>query len=265
MPKQLLAAGLLVKTEIVPLSGLTQLREYTLLRSNVSNDFYPFNVPQAEHVDKLVPRLFVYNGLTWVFLDFAYLPRADVFDAPNLSRDNDHIVYMRPDVTVGEGQYPRFHDPNLRSYRVAIYHRQTRERVLLDGFTEVYGVGSSSFWRPDAQQLAFTTTGCIEGQPQCRQLVVLNCAGQTVLDGNRFAQLKGLEFMSWSPDGKRVAALRPTKPNIFGQGGGRVEVLDLANLSVKFAGEIDGPLAAQYAGRLDEAIRWDGEECVIRR
>ena len=42
--------------------------------------------------------------------------------------------------------------------------------------------------------------------------VITDAVGQVVLDGWKMPELKDLEFICHSPDGKRIAALRPARP-----------------------------------------------------
>ena len=264
VPGVMLSAGLLVKTESISLSPFVQLRRYELRQSTLSNDFYPFNLGETAKVDTLVPKLYAWNGLGWDLVDFAYMPRAQIMDAPNLGHRNDVIVYMRPDVVPGEGDYPRFAAPNLRSYRVVICHVDDKKKYVLDCYTDVYGLGMGSFWRKDNEQVAFTTV-CAKTTPHTRQLVVLDGGGNVVLDGSILPGLIDLEFISWSPDGQRLAALRPREPHTRGHGGGTLVEIDIERHLVRDIEEISGTAVLKSPDRFEDLIEWDQGHCRLRK
>lgn len=259
VPGLLPRTGMLMRTERIGLARRLELRRYELLHSDVSNDFYPFNVARAQPVDALVSKLFVRAGGAWRFQDFVEMPRAEDSGAANVSPDGLRVVYERPDVTDGEGDWPRAYPRDRRARRVAIRHLGNGQPFLLDCFTEVYGLGGASHWRSDGAQLAFTTT-CVDSQPHVRQLVVLDACGKRLLDASTVEALDGLEFISYSPGGKRIAALRPVEPRTAGRSGGMLVEVDLESRTVSNVAEIPSLLGCKHVGRFDKLIGWDGQD-----
>jgi len=181
------------------------------------------------------------------------MPRA-AYGAPHISSSGDRIVYERPDVAAGEGNWPRTYGYG-RSRRVAIFHRQTAQRFLLDDYTEVYGLGRAGFWRKDEESLAFTSR-CMITKPPCRTLVVLDACGKALLDAAIMPELKDLEFISHGPAGRRIAALRPAVPREGGRHGGVVVEVDTTQRKLRQVGEIPSTVACRYVGRFEELIEW---------
>jgi len=259
------SAGMLVRTVRVPLAWTVELRRYELLKSDVSNDFYPHNVARARPADRLTSKLFVRGERGWSFLDFAEMPAAGAYGAANVSSSGDRIVYERPDIVDGEGKWPRAYPRNRRTRRVAIAHLSTGQRFLLDCFTEVYGLGRASFWHPDEQSLALTTT-CVKDEPAVRYLVVLDACGLVVLDAAALPGLKDLEFIAWGPDGKRIAALRSRDAREGGRRGGTLFEVDVARRAVREVADVPTTLGCRYVGRYEHLIRWDAHgRCALRK
>ena len=256
MPDKLPAAGLLLRTEVVPLTDRLQLRRYELLRSSISNDFYPFNVKQARRVDKVISRLYVWSEGNWKMLDFAAMPRAVPYGAPYLSPDGTRIIYERPITSVGEGDFPRAQDAHRRVHQVAIYHVQTGQRFLLDTITRVDGLGRASHWRRDGGAVAFSTY-CMRHRPYCRTLMVLGPCGQLVLDNAIFPELVGLEYICYSPDGRRIAALRPSDASVGPAGGGVLVEIDVQAKAVRTVGQIPNEVACRHLDDFERLLRWD--------
>ena len=257
MPEVLPSAGLLLRCERVRLAPHLELRRLELLRSNISNDFYPFNVSRAVRMSGLVSKLYVWRA-GWKFLDYIELPAALPYEAPNVSPDGRRIVYERPDVSPGEGDFPRALRRDRRTYRAAIYDYVTAQRSLLDRFSEVYGLGMASFWRPDSKALAMSTTCFVEGQA-CLQLAVLDLYGQVILDGSMLPELKGLEFICHSPDGRRIAALRPMTPRVGGRDGGILVEVDPERQTVQAVAEVPPALACRNLGRFERLVAWNSD------
>lgn len=256
MPGAMPSTGLLLKCERVRFSRHLELRRYEMLQSEVSNDFYPLNVSKAVPAGRVLSKLYVWRGLGWQFLDFADLPRADTRSVANLSPDGQRIVYESPDVGEGEGEFPRAYLPGRRTYQAVIYDHHARRKFPLAGLSEVYGLGSASHWRRDGQAVAFSTTCFAEGQP-CPQLVVLGSSGEVILSAAAMPELKDLEFISYSPDGRRIAALRPVRPRSGGLFGGSVVEVDVQERSLREVGEIPAADASQNLWRFDRLIEWD--------
>lgn len=258
-PDVIPAAGMLIKTESLPLSGDFELRRYELLRARVSNDFYPLNVSSARRVDRLMPKLFVRRGSGWKLLDFANLPMAEVGDAPNLSLSRRQIVYERPDVDDAEGDWPVQYPHDRRTSQVVIYDAAIGQKFLLEQLAKVYGLGQASYWRPGGQQLAFTSL-CVQCKPAQRGLVVLEACGTLLADPIRNPELAGLEFIAYSPDGGRIAALRTEATGVGGRRGGTLVEVDPAAKTVRDVGPVSAMAACRHLGRMEEMLRWkDGK------
>ncbi|KPK82949.1 MAG: hypothetical protein AMJ81_08775 [Phycisphaerae bacterium SM23_33] len=258
MPGLLPSTGMLMRTTRIPLSSRLELRRYELLNSDVGNEFYPFNISRAKPVDTLASKLFAWKGWAWQFQDFVEMPRAEVFNAANVSPDGRRVVYERPDVTEGEGEWPRAYSRDRRTRRVAIRHLDNGQRFLLDCYTEMYGLGRASHWRHDGAELAFTTT-CVKGSPHVRQLVVLDACGRTLLDVATMKELEGLEFISYSPKGSRIAALRPIEPNAGGRSGGMLVEVDLEKRTVANVAEVAPLVGCKHVDQFEKLIKWDKE------
>jgi len=256
MPGVLPAAGLLLRCERIRLNSHLELRRLELLRSDVSNDFYPLNVSRAAHADWLVSKLYVRKGWKWEFLDYAEIPLAGRRHAANISEDGHRIIYERPNVAEGEGDLPRAYPRDCRTYSVVIYDRAAGRKFVLEDFLELYGLGTASHWRPDGEAVAFSTTCYLDGQP-CPQLAILDACGNVILDGSRMPALRGMEFICYSPDGRRIAALRPARPRSDGRGGGMLVEIDVAARSVREVGEIPALLACRHIGRFERLVKWD--------
>ena len=264
MPGVLPSTGLLLRCERIPLARGLELRRIELLRSDISNDFYPLNVSRGVPVDRLVSQLHVRDGVRWKFLDFVRMPLAKAHAAANLSGDGQRIIYERPDIAEGEGEFPRAYPRDRRTYRVAIYDRRTGRRALLDRFAELYSLGAASHWRPDGQAAAFTTTCYVDDQP-CPQVAVVDACGQAILDAEMMPELRNLEFISYSPDGARIAALRPSKPRTGGRDGGALVEVNVEEQTLKDVAEISPPLACEYLNRFGQMVVWDADgHCRLR-
>jgi len=262
VPGVLPSAGMLLETQRVRLTPNLELRRYKLLKSDVGNVAYPLNVQRAKFADRLVAKLFVRRGENWHFLDFADMPRARSYLAPNLSPAGTRIVYERPVVDSTEGPWPRAYPRDRRGRCVVIRHLETDLQFQLQQYTDVYGLGLASHWRPDGQQVAFTTDCARAGRAGGTdrwQLVVLDATGQVVLDAERLKGLAGLEFIAYSPDGKRIAALKPTEPRAAGRRGGKLVELDLTARKLRTVAEVPALLACKYVGRFEKLVAWDAQ------
>ena len=252
------SAGMLLETQRVRLAANVELRRYKLLKSDLGNEAYPLNVQRAKFADTLVSKLYVRRGEDWCFLDYADMPRARSYLSANLSPDGTRIIYERPVVDSTEGQWPRAYPRDRRRRCVTIRHLQTGLTFLLSQYTDVYGLGLASHWRRDGEQLAFTT-GCADGGRDRWQLVVLDATGRVLLDAARLKDLAGLEFITYSPNGKRIAALRPEEPRAGGRRGGQLVELDVAAGTVRTVADVPPLLACKYVGRFEELIAWDAQ------
>lgn len=264
VPDVMLSAGLLLRWERVPLASGLELRRIELLRSDVSNDFYPLNVSRARPADRLVSQLHVRRWLRWQFLDYVEMPLAEAHAAANVSPDGRRIIYERPDIAEGEGRFPRAYPRDRRTYRVAIYDRRTGRRLLLEDFAELYGLGSASHWRPDGQAAAITTTCYVDGQP-CPQVAIVDTCGQVILGAQIMPELRDLEFICHSPGGARLAALRPARARCGGREGGVLVEVDVAGRTVRDVAEITPALACEHLDRFEEMVVWDADgHCRLR-
>jgi hypothetical protein len=256
MPDVALGAGVLLKTSVTKLGANYELREYELYRSDWSNDFYPFNVHGATIEGHLLSKLFVWAGGKWQFLDFVHLENVVANHADNVSPDGWRIVYERPAVLQNEGEYPRAFENDRRSRQVVIYDHRTRKNFVLENFSEAYGLGQGSFWTPDGSRLAMTTS-FIPTEPQQRGLVVMDFCGNILLDAGQIPEMEGLEFIGWSPDLNKVAALRPLQAGVSGCKGGALIEVDVANHKARAVGEIPPPLVCKFNGRFEQLVKWD--------
>ncbi len=271
VPGMMLSTGMLLRSEKVPLASELELRRIELLHSKISNDFYPLNVPSATSVDRFVSQLYVREGLKWKFLDFIEMRLARRHDAPNLSPDGKRIIYERPDVSPGEGEYPRAYPPDRRTHRVAIYDVRTHRRFLMDRFAELYALGYASFWSPDGQVAAITTTCYPEAEGSnggetllvsagpCRQLALVDPCGQVILDAEALPALVELEFISFSPDGSRIAALRPVEPRHQGRNGGTLVEVDPRTRTATDLAEVTPQQACRYLDHFERMVVWDAD------
>lgn len=256
MPGVLPSAGMLLRTRPVRLARNVQLCRYELLKSDVGNAFYPFNISRAAHFDRLVSKLYVWENGRWRFADFVTMLNAQDGDSANVSTDGRRVVYERPGVSTAEGAWPRAYPRDRRSRRVTIRHVGAGQAFVSDRFTEVYGLGGGSHWRRDGNELAFTTT-CVKNGQAVRQMVVLDACGNVRLDAEGVPALAGLEFVGYSPDGQRIAALRPRKPADRGRQGGMLVEVDVAARSVREVAEVPALTACEHSGRYDRIVEWD--------
>jgi len=264
MPDVLPSAGVLLQCRTVPLGRDFQLRRFEVLRSDVGNEFYPFNVPRAAPVGRLVSKLYVRRGIAWQFVDFVEMPEAESGAAANLSSDGQLVIYERPKIADGEGQFPRAYPRDRRTYQVCIYDRRTGQRFTAGRFSEVYGLGSSRHWRADGEAAAISTTCFVDGRP-CPQLAILNACGQVVLDAATLPELRGLEFICYCPGAERIAALRPARPRVGGRDGGTLVEVDVDQRTVKAVGEIPAALACKHLGEIDRLVEWTADgHCRVR-
>jgi hypothetical protein len=149
---------------------------------------------------------------------------------------------------------------------VCIYHRRTGERFVLDCLTELDGLGSSSFWRGDEEALAFTAR-CMDAEPFVRGLVVTDGCGQVRLGPREAPALEGLEFICHSPDGRRIAALRPTTGGrgVGGRLGGMLVEVDVRSRTVRNVAEVPAAVGCRHVRQYDRLVRWDESgRCSLR-
>jgi hypothetical protein len=256
VPGMVPTAGMLVRTERVRLAPHFELQRYHMLQSDLSNDFYPYNVPRARPAGGSVSKLFVLRDEGWELVDFAEMPLARAQAAANVSPSGERIIYNRPDVAWGEGDWPRLYAHDLRSRRVCIYHRRTGERFVLDCLTELEGLGASGFWRGDEEALAFTAR-CMDTRPFVRGLVVTDGCGQLRLGPREAPALEGLEFICHSPDGRRIAALRPADGGVGGRLGGMLVEVDVPSRTVRNVAEVPAAVGCRYVRQYERLVQWD--------
>ena len=265
VPGVLARAGMLMRTDRIPLSDRLEVRRYEMYKSDVSNDFYPYNVPRGKPAGRLISKLFALQGGGWQFLDFVEMPLAEPFNAANISPSGGRVIYARPDVSFGEGEWPRLYPHDLRSRQVAIYHLKTARRFVLAEITDVESLGKATFWRNGEQMLAFTAR-CVARRPFLRCLVVTDGTGQVVLDGWKMPELKGLEFICHSPDGGRIAALRPARPAVGGSLGGTLVEVDPQARTVRDVAPVSSAIGCNFVGRYEQLVEWgSGGECRLRQ
>jgi len=257
MPGVLPTAGMLVRAQRVRLSRHLELRQYELLSSDISNDMYPFNISRATRVGRLLSRLYGWRGLGWKRIDHAELPVVDDARKIYVSPNGRAVLYERPEVSANEGEFPRAYGPDQRVHCVAIYDHSAGETYARDCFSKIVGLGRASHWREDGGAVAFTTVACRDDKPPVTELVMLDSAGQTILSGENTPALVGLEFISFSPNGGRIAALQPIEPGSRGRGGGIIVLVDTQTGAVSQLAGVPATLAAKYVGRMDELVDWD--------
>jgi len=263
-PGMMPAAGMLRRCERIPLSMHLQLRRYTLLRAKVSNDFYPMNLLGAKQVDRLVSCLYARKSLKWRRVGYAEIPQARPYRSPNVSGDGRRIIYEQPDVDDDENASPRAYDHDRRTYRVVIHHVGDARTFVLDRYSSVAGLGAASFWRHDGEAVAITTSRLRDGAA-CWELVVLDAYGHTLLDSSHLPALAGLTYIAFSPDGGRIAALRPAGAAGDGSAGGMLVEIDILKRTIRLAGTITANAAGRCNGRFDRLVRWDGDgQCSAR-
>jgi len=264
MPGVLPSAGMLLQTEPVRLSPDVQLCRFTLLESSMGNDLYPLNVSRAVPQERMVSKLYVFEKGRWRFADFVTMLQVCDGACANISPDGKRLVYERPEVSEEEGPWPRAYPRDRRGRRVTIRHVGTGQAYVSDCFTEVYGLATASHWRGDGQQLAFTTSRVRDGKG-VRQLVVADACGNVLLDADALPALAGLEFISYSPDGDRIAALRPAVARELGRQGGELVELDVAGRTLREVAKVAPLVGCEHAGRYDRIIQWDDDNrCRLR-
>ena len=263
-PGVLPLAGMLLKTYRVPLSDRLELRRYSIHESDVSNDFYPYNISRGKPAGSLVPKLFLLDGRDWRRLDFVEMPLAEPLNSPNLSASGNRLLYARPDISLGEGDWPWLYPHDLRSRQAAVFHVDTNQRFMLVEYTEVQSLGKASFWHPAERTVAFTTR-CTASRPFLRTLAIVDETGLKVLDGRTMPALTDLEFICHSPDGKHIAALRPTKPGVGGSAGGTLVEVTPATRTVRDVAPIQSSLGCRFVGRYDQLVGWDAQgRCELK-
>ena len=257
MPGVLPSAGMLVRTNRVRLSRHLELRQYELLSSDISNDMYPFNIARAKPAGKLVSRLYARRGLGWRREDYARLPSIDNARMIYVSPKGRRVLYEHPDVGENEGELPLAYGPGRRVHSVAIYDHRLDRKYVLDCFMKIVSLGGASHWRRDGEAVAFTTTACREGSEPVSELVVLDATGQVILSSEQMPEVIGLEFISFSPDGSRIAALRPLEAGCGGRSGGFIVVIDPAKRTVEPVAGVPALLVGKYLGRFEDLVKWD--------
>jgi hypothetical protein len=255
MPGVLPSAGMLLKSTQIPLSSRFRLDNCQVYRSPISNDWYPFNLPSAKPAEKIVSRLYRSDGPLWTFLDFAELPKAQANNCPGVSHNGRMILYMAPDVARLEGDYPHRFGNDRRTYRVFIYDSTQAHKFPLDRFCRVYSVGWASQWRSDDSAIGFTAT-CSEDPSGVGQLVITDPFGHVLLDGTMQPELIGLEFLAFSPDGRKVAALRPSGEQAGVSQGGELIEVDIHKATLRKAGDIPPLTASRHVDHIEWLVDW---------
>lgn len=274
LPGKMLSTCILLKTTRVPLTGRIELRRYEMFDSKITNDFYPHNLGLATPIGPCESKLYVYGWGGWSFIDFAEMPLADTFVAPYVSSDGKHILYDQPDVSEGEGNYPWVHTHDRRVHRAALYDLNTKQKYVMDQYAEVGGLGVANFWRPDSEAVAFTTT-IASAKPMSRGLVVLEPCGNMILDYTILPDMAGLEFICWSPDGNKIAALRTASANAAGctivpdpsvqvVASGAVVEVDVQRHTFRDVGTITTAVGSKVPNRYDRLVKWDKGNLVVR-
>lgn len=265
MPGVLPATGLLFKSEVTPLSEHFRLAQCEILESPYSNTFYPFNVSSAKPSDHLVTKLDKHTGATWEFADYIAIRRFKSNQSPNLSSDGRKIIYNRPTISPGESAYPRMYAPDKRTYHVVVLDNQLGKRFQLGNFCRVYGLGWASFWNADNSSIAFTTL-CAAQCGLGMELVVTDAFGNPKLMSTTLPAMAGLEFISWSPKGNYVAALRPVNPDTDGSGGGMIIEIDVDNALYREVGPVTPTAASDNADHYERLVVWgDNGRCQVRQ
>ena len=113
--------------------------------------------------------------------------------------------------------------------------------------------------------LAFTAR-CVAKRPFIRSLVITDGVGQVVLDGWKMPELKDLEFICHSPDGKRIAALRPARPAVGGSLGGVLVEVTPRTRSVRDVAPISSAIGCNFVGRFEQLVEWGSDgDCKLRK
>ncbi len=264
MPGVLPSTGMLLKCVKTPLSSSYRLDVCQIYRSPYGNGIYPFNIASASPAEKILGRLYRRNGLSaWTFLDFADLPKAQPNNCPSVSHDGRLLLYMSPDVSRQEGDYPRQYPTDRRTYRVFLYDSLQGVKFSLDQYCRVYSLGWACQWRRDDSAIGFTAV-CSSDAGAVGQLVVTDPYGNVLLDASRQGDLVGLEFVAFSPDGQTVAALRPANSQAGAKDGGELVEVDIESATLRSAGQISPTLACRYIEHIERLIEWTPEGLALR-
>lgn len=257
MPGRMNSEGLLLKTQEVQLGGGYILQHQQILKSDLWNDFYPFNVAGSKPVQEIVNRLYVIDMMKKQLVDWADISETS-YRCPQISRDGERIVFNRPEVSPArDGEYPAANLRDIRTSNVALYSKEVGKVILLDNFNGVYAASHSNLWRKQCDWAAFTAYCHMEGG-DVWGLVVVGYGGEVQFSPLTMNELTGLEFIAWSPDGSKIAALRPAKPQSRGEMGGELVEFDLAKKALRTVGTISPDLAANHLNELQEIIDWHG-------
>lgn len=262
MPGTMKTEGAILRTEEIPIGGDFVLERRQVLLSDYWNDVFPLNVPCADKANDLVSRLLIRKGVGKDFLGWVSMPRVSSQYSPQVSADGRRVVFDSPRVTRLEGQYPRDLGRGIRPRSVMVYSDCTSRPLTVNTFSEVYGVGCANHWRPQNDWAAFTTY-C--RQPDCEvwSLAVISYGGNVLFDANNVIELSGLEFIGWSPDGQRIAALKPDKLHTDGEGGGVLMEFNLADQRVRTVAAISPELASENLGKFERIIYWEAGQLKL--
>ena len=262
MPGTLNTEGAILKTEEIPIGGDFILERRQVLLSDYWNDVFPLNVPCVEKAGDLVSRLLTRKGVSRDFIGWVSMPRVSSQYSPQVSADGRRVVFDSPRITRLEGQYPRDLGRGIRMRSVMVYSDCTSRALTVNTFSEVYGVSCANHWRPGNDWAAFTTY-C--RQPDCEvwSLAVISYGGNVLFDANNVIELSGLEFIGWSPDGQRIAALKPDKPHADGEGGGVLMEFNLADQRVRTVAAISPELASENLGKFEQIIYWEAGQLKL--
>lgn len=258
MPETLPSEGVILHTWELPVGGGFVLQHQEVLVSEVWNDVFPLNASIAEPAAQLVSRLYLIADMRKQFISWVSMPEAGPFRCRELSPDGRRIIFDMPLVAKQEDNYPRVQTRGIRPRVVGIYSKQVGKVLTVDDFSEVYSLSRSTLWRKGNDLAAFTTFCRL---PDCESwgLTVVSYSGRIVLDIRVHRQLQGLEFIAWSPDGRRLAALRPVKPQADGEGGGDLVEIDLATGAVREIDTVSSELSVEHLGRFERIIQWSAD------
>ncbi len=258
MPGTMNCEGVVLRTQWADVGTPFTLERREVLIGPVWNDVFPLNVASAKPVEQLISRLYRLRDQQRQFISWAVMPRADGDDGRMYASPvGARVLFNLPDVTPADRDMPRRRLDGLRRRRVAIYSDQAGRAIRLEQFAGVWSVGEGSHWDATGQFAAFSTVGQ-DRSADVKGLAVVHFSGRVLADPRNNPALRELLFIGWSPDGKRIAALRPATDDLDGAGGGELVELDIESGRTRPAGQIEPELAVGNLAAMDRVVTWSG-------
>lgn len=264
MPQTLPSEGAILHTWEYPIGGGYVLENREVLVSPIWNDVFPLNIASAESAGQLVKRLYYIGNFRRELVGWIHLEDVGQYRSKHVSPSGGRIIYDQPVMTRFDREHARVQTRGVRAREVTIYSSDIGRPLVIEGLSGVSSVARSNLWRKNGDLAAFSTYCRL---PDCEAwgLAVVSYGGRVVLDNRVQRQLQGLEFIAWSPDGQRLAALRSVKPLTDGQGGGQIVEVDLQTAAVREVGEVTPELAVENLGRFERIISWSGNQLQLAK